>query len=193
MLRHAGIPFEVIHVHPDPHVGYSPGAGPLALKLLFAPDTGKLLGAQAVGSGGVDKHIDVLATALQAGMTVHDLAALVHDLAALELACTRPFGAAKDPVNLAEMVAQNILAGNINVMPWHDIADLAPHKRVILDVRDGAERQQGYVPGSVHIPLPQLRSRLSELPRDCEIIAYCRSGQHSGCVAKTDGDAKRGW
>jgi NADPH-dependent 2,4-dienoyl-CoA reductase/sulfur reductase-like enzyme/rhodanese-related sulfurtransferase len=171
-LRHASIPFEVIHVYPDPHAGYSPGASPIALKLLFAPDTGKLLGAQVVGGEGVDKRIDVLATALQAGMSV-------HDLAELELAYAPPLGAAKDPVNLAGMVAQNILAGDINVIQWHEIADLAPHERVILDVRDGAERQQGYIPGSVHIPLPQLRSRLSELLRDCEIIPYCRSGQRS--------------
>ncbi len=171
-LRHAGIPFEVIHLHPDSHAGSSPGASPIALKLLFAPDTGKLLGAQAVGGEGVDKRIDVLATALQAGMSV-------HDLAALELAYAPPLGAAKDPVNLAGMIAQNILAGDINVMQWHEIADLAPHKRVILDVRDNAERQQGSIPGSVHIPLPQLRSRLSELPRDGEIIPYCRSGQRS--------------
>ena len=171
-LRHAGIPFDVIHLHPDSHAGYPPGASPIALKLLFAPDTGKLLGAQAVGGEGVDKRIDVLTTALQAGMSV-------HDLAELELAYAPPLGAAKDPVNLAGMIAQNILAGDINVIQWHEIADLAPHERVILDVRDGAERQQGYIPGSVHIPLPQLRSRLSELPRDGEIIPYCWSGQRS--------------
>ena len=108
-LRHAGIPFEVIHLHPDSHAGYSPGASPIALKLLFAPDTGKLLGAQAVGGEGVDKRIDVLATALQAGMSV-------HDLAELQLAYAPPLGATQDPVNLAGMIAQNILAGDINVM-----------------------------------------------------------------------------
>jgi NADPH-dependent 2,4-dienoyl-CoA reductase/sulfur reductase-like enzyme/rhodanese-related sulfurtransferase len=171
-LRHAGIPFEVIYLHSDLHAGSSPGASPIALKLLFAPDTGKLLGAQAVGGEDVDKRIDVLATALQAGMSV-------HDLAALELAYAPPLGAAKDPVNLAGMIAQNILAGDINVIQCHEIADLAPHKRVILDVRDNAKRQQGYIPGSVHIPLPQLRSRLSELPRDGEIIPYWRSGQRA--------------
>jgi NADPH-dependent 2,4-dienoyl-CoA reductase/sulfur reductase-like enzyme/rhodanese-related sulfurtransferase len=171
-LRNAGIPYEVIQLHPSSHAGYYPGASPMALKILFAPDTGHLLGAQAVGSEGVDKRIDVLATALQAGMTV-------HDLAALELAYAPPFSAAKDPVNLAGMIAQNVLAGDVNVMQWHEIADLDPHKSVILDVRDDAERQQGYIPGSIHIPLPQLRLRLSELPRDHEIIPYCRSGQRS--------------
>ena len=93
-LRRAGIPFQAIHLHPGSHAGYYPGAEPIALKVLFAPDTGKLLGAQAVGHEGVDKRIDVLATALKAGMTV-------HDLAELELAYAPPYGSAKDPVNLA--------------------------------------------------------------------------------------------
>ncbi len=172
ILRDAGIPFEVIHLHPGSHAGYYPGASSIALKIMFAPDTGKLLGAQAVGSEGVDKRIDVLATALQAGMTV-------HDLAELELAYAPPFSAAKDPVNLAGMIAQNVLTGDVKVMQWHEIADLDPHKSVILDVRDDAERQQGYIPGSIHIPLPQLRLRLSELPYDREIVPYCRSGQRS--------------
>ena len=103
-LRRAGIPFEVVHLHPGSHAGYFPGAEPIALKLLFAPVTGKLLGAQAVGRDGVDKRMDVLATALQAGMTV-------HDLAELELCYAPPFGSAKDPVNLAGMTAQNVLSG----------------------------------------------------------------------------------
>jgi hypothetical protein len=135
-LRDAGVPFEAIHLHPSSQAGYYPGASAIALKLLFAPDTGKLLGAQAVGRDGVDKRIDVLATALQAGMTV-------HDLAELELAYAPPFSAAKDPVNLAGMVAQNILAGDVNVMQWYDVANLDPHNSVLLDVRDEAERQQG--------------------------------------------------
>jgi rhodanese-related sulfurtransferase len=171
-LRDSGVPFEAIHLHPSSHAGYYPGASAIALKLLFAPDTGKLLGAQAVGSDGVDKRIDVLATALQAGMTV-------HDLAELELAYAPPFSAAKDPVNLGGMVAQNILAGDVKVVQWSEVADLDPHKSILLDVRDAVERQQGYIPGSIHIPLPQLRLRLNELPRDHEIIPYCRSGQRS--------------
>jgi NADPH-dependent 2,4-dienoyl-CoA reductase/sulfur reductase-like enzyme/rhodanese-related sulfurtransferase len=171
-LRQAGIPFEVVHVHPTSHAGYYPGASTMALKIVFAPDSGRLLGAQAVGGEGVDKRIDVLAAALQAGMTV-------HDLAALELAYAPPFGAAKDPVNLAGMVAQNVLVGDVDVMQWYDVADLDPHQSVILDVRDDAERQQGYIPASIHIPLPQLRSRLGELPTEREIIPYCRSGQRS--------------
>src|SRR5262249_35727172 len=107
-LRWAGIPFEAVHLHPASHASYYPGAQPIALKLLFAPDTGRLLGAQAVGSDGVDKRIDVLATALKAGMTV-------HDLAELELAYAPPFGSAKDPVNLAGMAAANMVAGMVKV------------------------------------------------------------------------------
>jgi rhodanese-related sulfurtransferase len=144
----------------------------MALKVMFALDSGKVLGAQAVGGDGVDKRIDVLATALQAGMTA-------SELVDLELAYAPPFGSAKDPVNLAGMAIQNVLGGDVESVQWHEIAALDPNKSVILDVRDDAERRQGHVPGSIHIPLPQLRSRLHELPPDREIIAYCRSGQRS--------------
>jgi rhodanese-related sulfurtransferase len=144
----------------------------MAIKLLFSPDNGTLLGAQVVGEKGVDKRIDVLATALQAGLTV-------DDLADLELAYAPPFSAAKDPVNLAGMIAQNVLRGDIRLIQWHDVATLDPEKSLLLDVRDDAERRHGYVPGSLHIPLPQLRGRLTELPRDRDIIPYCRSGQRS--------------
>jgi NADPH-dependent 2,4-dienoyl-CoA reductase/sulfur reductase-like enzyme/rhodanese-related sulfurtransferase len=171
-LRKAGIPFEAVHLHPASHAGYYPGAEPIALKLLFSPDTGRLLGAQAVGRDGVDKRIDVLATALKAGMTV-------DDLAELELAYAPPFGAAKDPVNLAGMAAENVLAGLVKVAQWHEIADLDPERTLLLDVREDAERRAGHIPGSVHIPLRELRSRLGELPRDREVIVYCQSGQRS--------------
>jgi rhodanese-related sulfurtransferase len=120
----------------------------------------------------VDKRLDVLATALQAGLTV-------HDLADLDLAYAPPFGAAKDPVNLAGMVAQNVLHGDVQVIQWHELAALDPNQSLVLDVRDDAERREGWIPGSVHMPLPALRSRLNELPRDREIIPYCRSGQRS--------------
>lgn len=171
-LRAAGIACEVLHMHPASHAGYYPGAEPIALKVLFAPDTGKLLGAQAVGRDGVDKRLDVFATALKAGMTV-------HDLAELELAYAPPFGSAKDPVNLAGMAAQNVLAGDVALAQWHEIATLDPAKTVVLDVRRADERAKGDIPGSMHIPLDELRARLSELPKDKEIIASCQSGQRS--------------
>ena len=171
-LKKAGIPYQAIHLHPASHAGYYPGASPIAMKVLFAPETGKLLGAQAVGQDGVDKRMDVLATALKAGMTV-------HDLAELELAYAPPFGSAKDPVNLAGMAAQNVLDGSVSLAQWHEVASLNPATALVLDVRSDGERQAGYIPGSAHIPLPQLRARVGELPKDKEIVVSCQSGQRS--------------
>ncbi len=171
-LRKAGIPYEAVHLHPASHAGYYPGASSIALKLLFAPGTGKLLGAQAVGPDGVDKRLDVLATALKAGMTV-------HDLAELELAYAPPFGSAKDPVNLAGMAAQNVLAGDVALAQWHEVAGLTQRATLLLDVRTDAEREAGFIPDSLHIPLHQLRQRLGELPKDREIVVSCQSGQRS--------------
>jgi len=167
-LKKLSIPYQALHLHPNSHAGYYPGAEPIALKILFAPDTGKLLGAQAIGHDGVDKRIDVLATALKAGMTV-------HGLAELELAYAPPFGSAKDPVNLAGMAAQNVLAGDVDLAQWSDVPDAA----FLLDVRRDDERATGFIPGSVHIPLDQLRSRVDELPRDREIVVSCQGGQRS--------------
>lgn len=171
-LRRAGIPFEALHLHPGSHAGYFPGAEPIALKILFAPDSGRLLGAQAVGRDGVDKRIDVLATALKAGLSV-------HDLAELELAYAPPFGSAKDPVNMAGMAAQNVLAGRVRLAQWHETEDFDPATTLILDVRRGDEWERGVIPGSVHIPLDTLRRRLGELPKDREIVVHCQSGQRS--------------
>jgi rhodanese-related sulfurtransferase len=120
----------------------------------------------------VDKRLDVFATALKAGMTV-------HALAELELAYAPPFGSAKDPVNLAGMAAQNVLAGDVVLAQWHEIATVDPAKTLVLDVRRADERAKGHIPGSMHIPLDELRGRLSELPKDKEIIASCQSGQRS--------------
>jgi NADPH-dependent 2,4-dienoyl-CoA reductase/sulfur reductase-like enzyme/rhodanese-related sulfurtransferase len=171
-LRRAGLPFEALHLHPGSHAGYFPGAEPIAMKILFAPDTGRLLGAQAVGRDGVDKRIDVLATALKSGLTV-------HDLAELELAYAPPFGSAKDPVNLAGMAAQNVLAGDVALAQWDEVATLDPDQSLVLDVRGPAERARGFIPGSRHLPLDELRSRLDELPRDRELIVACHTGQRS--------------
>jgi NADPH-dependent 2,4-dienoyl-CoA reductase/sulfur reductase-like enzyme/rhodanese-related sulfurtransferase len=172
VLRKAGLPCEVVHLHPHSHAGYYPGATPIALKILFHPADGRLLGAQAVGRDGVDKRIDVLATALQAGMTV-------HDLVDLELAYAPPFGSAKDPVNLAGMIAQNVLRGDVRQVHWHELAARDTQRTLLLDVRSEDERAAGQLPDSLHIPLHQLRSRLGELPSEREIIVHCRSGQRS--------------
>ncbi len=171
-LRKAGISFQSLHLHPGSHAGYYPGAEPIAMKILFAPDTGKLLGAQAVGHDGVDKRIDVLATALKAGMKM-------DDLAELELAYAPPFGSAKDPVNLAGMVGQNVLKRDVELAQWHEVATFDPNRTVLLDVRRPDERAKGFIPGSIHIPLDELRSRMKELPRDYEIVVHCQSGQRS--------------
>ncbi|MFZ2281822.1 MAG: FAD-dependent oxidoreductase [Prosthecobacter sp.] len=171
-LRAAGRNYQALHLHPMSHAGYYPGAEPIAMKVLFDAGTGKLLGAQAVGRDGVDKRLDVLATALKAGMTM-------DDLAELELAYAPPFGSAKDPVNLAGMAAQNVLAGDVALAQWHEIATLDPDNSLVLDVRRADERAKGCIPGSMHIPLDELRGRLGELPKDKEIIASCQSGQRS--------------
>ncbi len=176
-LTRAGIPFESVHLHPGSHAGYFPGAEPIALKILFAPDSGRLLGAQAVGRDGIDKRLDVFATAIAAGMSV-------EDLVDLELAYAPPFGSAKDPVNLAGMIAQNVLSKLVQTFAWDQVASLDPEKSVVLDVRRDSERRNGSIPGSVHIPLDQLRGRLAELPREKEIIVHCHTGQRSYFAAR---------
>jgi NADPH-dependent 2,4-dienoyl-CoA reductase/sulfur reductase-like enzyme/rhodanese-related sulfurtransferase len=172
LLKKEGIAHRIVHLHPNSHAGYYPGAQPIALKLMFAPDSGKVLGAQAVGIDGVDKRIDVIATALKAGLSV-------HDLADLELCYAPPFGSAKDPVNLAGMAAQNVLAGLVETVQWNDVAAYATEGAVILDVREAKERDGGTIPGSRGIPLGQLRGRLSELPKDKLLLVHCASGQRS--------------
>ena len=124
----------------------------------------------------MDKRIDVLATALKGGMTV-------HDLAELELAYAPPYGSAKDPVNLAGMAAQNVLAGDVALAQWNEIGPRR-ERTVLLDVRRPDERAKGFIPGSIHIPLDQLRARLGELPKDREIIVHCQTGQRSYYAAR---------
>jgi NADPH-dependent 2,4-dienoyl-CoA reductase/sulfur reductase-like enzyme/rhodanese-related sulfurtransferase len=170
-LLKEGVPFERIFLHPNQHAGYFPGAESLAMKLLFSPIDRRVLGAQVVGKEGVDKRIDVLSTALQAKMTV-------DDLAELELAYAPPFGSAKDPVNMAGMAAQNVLDGLVRVAQWSEVSKLR-ESHVLLDVREIKEVERGTIPGSLHIPLGDLRSRLSEVPRGKEILVFCQSGQRS--------------
>lgn len=171
-LRRAGIPFDILHLHPGSHAGYYPGAEPLAMKVLFAPDTGRLLGAQVIGADGVDKRIDVLATALQHGLTL-------DALAGLELAYAPPFGSAKDPVNIAGMAGQNRLTDRVRVAQWHEVDARDPGRTVLLDVRRPDEWVRGHIPGAIHIPLDELRTRWNELPAGREILVHCQSGQRS--------------
>ena len=163
-LRQAGIPYGKIYLHPYSHATYYPGARLMHLKLLFTRD-GRILGAQIVGRDGVDKRIDVLATAMQAGSTVFDL----QDL---ELAYAPPYGSAKDPVNFAGFVAANALSGKTDLAH----ADALPEGALLLDVREPAEFEAGAIPGGMLLPLGDLRGRLSELPADREIVAYCAVG-----------------
>ncbi len=143
----------------------------MTLKLLFAPDDGRILGAQAVGGAGVDKRIDVLAIAIQAGMSV-------YDLEEAELAYAPQFGSAKDPVNMAGFVAAGLLRGEHPQIDVDAILALDPDARpFLLDVRTSEEFAGGHIPGAVNIPIDELRSRLAELPHDREIAAYCQVGQ----------------
>lgn len=168
VLKKSGTAYEKVYVHPASHAGYYPGASPISLKLLFDPNNGKILGAQAVGAEGVDKRIDVIAVAMRAGLTVRDL----EDL---ELCYAPPYGSAKDPVNYAGFVASNVLKGDIRICQVEDV--LHPREdQVLLDVRTPAEVSAGTIPGSIHIPVDELRERAGELPKDKEILAFCQVG-----------------
>lgn len=174
-LRAAGMPYEKSYTHSSHHAGYYPGAEMMTIKLVFAPDSGRILGAQAVGGSGVDKRIDVVAMALQ-------MQATVFDLEEAELCYAPQYGSAKDPVNMAGFVAANIVRGDVEVAHWDDwltLPPLANQGPLVLDVRTAAEAAQGAVPGSVNIPLGELRARLGELPRDREIWVHCGVGQRS--------------
>ncbi len=159
--------FEKIYLYPNSHAGYYPGAKMLVIKVLFRKSDGRLLGAQVLGEAGVPKRIDSFAMAIQMGCTV-------YDLEEAELCYAPPYGSAKDPVNFAGMVAANVLRGDMPICHW-DYAD----KGFLLDVRNPPELAVESVPGAINIPLPQLRARLGELPRDREIHVFCRSAQRS--------------
>jgi NADPH-dependent 2,4-dienoyl-CoA reductase/sulfur reductase-like enzyme/rhodanese-related sulfurtransferase len=167
LIRIKDMDYEKIYLFPNSHAGYYPGAKMLAIKVLFRKSNGRLLGAQVFGDDGVTKRIDSFAMALQMGCTI-------YDLEEAELCYAPPFGSAKDPVNFAGMVAANILRGDMPVTHW-DSAE----KGFFLDVRNPPELAVEQVPGAVNIPLPELRGRFNELPKDREILVICRSAQRS--------------
>ncbi|UQZ33399.1 CoA-disulfide reductase [Paenibacillus sp. PK3_47] len=167
-LQRLGIPYQVSYVHPSSHASYYPGAVPLTLKLLF-DSAGTVLGAQAVGPDGVDKRIDDIATVIH-------FRGKVSDLAGLELSYAPPFSSAKDPVNMAGYTAENILAGRTRVFVPRDLATRNSGQTILVDVRSEIEHNNGHIPGSVHIPVDELRSRLSELDPAKEIWVYCQVG-----------------
>ncbi len=168
-LKRLGIPHEAVHVFPSSHAAYYPNASPLALKLIFDRETGRIFGAQAVGEEGVDKRIDVIATAIKGGLTV-------RDLPDLELAYAPPFSSAKDPVNIAGYAATNILDRLVEVLQWNELDDHLASGGILLDVRTPREVEGGGIDGAVHLPLDELRDRLGELPKDKTIGVMCAVG-----------------
>ncbi|WP_077211239.1 CoA-disulfide reductase [Bacillus dakarensis] len=168
-LKQLGVEYEVVHIHPSSHAGYYPGAAPIALKLVFDKETGKIFGAQAVGMDGVDKRIDVIATAIKGGLTV-------EDLTNLELSYAPPFSSAKDPVNMAGYVATNIMEGELEQVQWHEIDEIIANGGLLIDVREPMEREFGFIKGSENISLNSLRENLDRLPKDQTIYVSCQVG-----------------
>lgn len=164
-----GIEAEVIHLHPSSNAGYYPGAERISLKVLFDGDSGKILGAQAVGLAGIDKRIDVIATAIYAGLKI-------QDLMNLELAYAPAFGSAKDAVNQAGYVGDNVFAGKTEVVQWHEIEKLQSAGALLVDVRTESENEAGSMPQAVLIPVDELRKRAEEL-RGKDVIVHCAAGQ----------------
>lgn len=169
ILKRFAIPYEKSYTHSLSHANYYQGATPISLKILFSPTDGKLLGAQAVGYKGVEKRIDVIATAIRAGMTV-------HDLETLELSYAPPYSSAKDPVNMAGYVASNIVKGYHKVIHWDEISRLNKEYSILIDVRTLQEFTMGSIEGAINIPLDELRNRLQEIPTDKELILFCQIG-----------------
>lgn len=167
---------EKIYLHPGHHASYYPGVETIAMKLIFSRKNGRIIGFQAVGKKGAVRRTDVIALAMQKGATA-------FDLEEAELCYAPQFGSAKDPVNLAGMIAANVLRGDVEVVHAEDM-ECPPDDVVVLDVREPFEFRRGHIPGAVHIPLGALRQRMSELPKDREIWAYCYVGQRSYVAAR---------
>lgn len=194
MCKQLGLNYQTLHIHPTSHASYYPGAEPIALKVIYNPKTEEIYGAQAFGADGVDKRIDVLATAIYAKMKV-------TDLKNLDLSYAPPFSSAKDPVNMVGFVAENKIKGLIQTISWQDLQELAAKGAYILDIREKPEYILEYLPGSINIPLTELRQRMNEIPKDQEIYVYCHVGsrgytasriltQHGYSVKNLDGGFK---
>ncbi len=169
--QRAGIDYDDVLLSPPSHASYYPGSHPVRLKVLFERGTGRIIGGQAVGVEGVDKRIDVLATAIHANMTA-------DDLAELDLCYAPPYSSAKDPVNMAGFMIQNILEGRVDQVHWADALDL-PADTVLLDVRTAGEHGRGCVEGAIHIPVDELRGRIGELPQGKRLFVHCQTGLRS--------------
>ena len=175
-LRAAGRDFVILHSHPGSHAGYYPGAESMMLKVIIDPVSHEILGAQGVGREGVDKRIDVIATAIRTGLTA-------PELADLELAYAPPFGSAKDPVNMLGYMADNILSGLTESVQWNELADRMADGARLIDVRTPGEFNAGHVDGAINIPVDDLRERFAEIPKE-NVIVTCQVGQR-GHTAST--------
>jgi NADPH-dependent 2,4-dienoyl-CoA reductase/sulfur reductase-like enzyme/rhodanese-related sulfurtransferase len=175
-LKAAERPHQAIHIHPNSHAGYYPDAKQMTLKLIFDPKTGEILGAQGVGIEGVDKRIDVIATAMRGGITA-------PELADLELAYAPPFGSAKDPVNMLGYVAENVVSGLSKVAQWHEIDEYRENGYELLDVRSVEECGRGIIPGAINIPVDEIRDRYKELTNK-NLLVNCQVGLrgHTGSM-----------
>ena len=171
LLKRLGIEYKAIHIQANSHAGYYPGAFPVYIKLLFNSD-GDILGAQGVGLDGVEKRIDVIATAIKGGIKA-------YDLADLELCYAPPYSSAKDPVNMAGYVASNVLEGDVKVRDIFEVDSLIENGEFILDIRNKIELTSGVIKDSYNIPLAELRERISEIPKNKVINIYCKSGLRS--------------
>lgn len=176
LLKQKGIDYQAIHLHPNSHAGYYPGASPIHLKLLF-DSSGKILGAQAIGIKGVEKRIDVIATAMRFG-------AKADELASIELSYAPPYSSAKDPVNLLGYTADNLLNQRVRTFQWHEVDALLEKQAFFLDIREEFELATGKLADPTWIPLNQLRQRLTELPKDKMIYVYCQVGQRGYNAAR---------
>jgi rhodanese-related sulfurtransferase len=168
-LKAAGRAHRVVHSHPMSHATYYPGAEPMTLKLIFDPTDGTILGAQGVGGSGVDKRIDVLATAMSAGVKA-------HELADLELAYAPPFSSAKDPVNMLGYMSENVMSGDCDVVQPDEIEGLVAQGWTLLDVRSAGEHAAGSIPGDTNVSVDDLRDRIGEAG-DGPFVVYCQVGQ----------------
>ncbi|WP_442598310.1 CoA-disulfide reductase [Neobacillus sp. D3-1R] len=168
-LIQLGKKYQAVHIHPSCHATYYPGAAAIALKLLFNPETGAIYGAQAVGTDGVDKRIDVISTAIKGNLTV-------FDLTEIELSYAPPFSSAKDPVNMAGYVASNIIDEDVSTVQWNEIDEIVENGGLLIDVREPKERENGFIKGSINIPLGEIRDRLAEIPKDQTVYVSCQVG-----------------
>lgn len=168
-LKRLGMDYEVIHIHPSSHAGYYPGSFPIAYKMTFDPKNGRIFGAQGVGIDGVEKRIDIIATAIKGNLTIYDL----QDV---EPCYAPPYNSAKDPVNMLGYYAENIIENKVKVIQWNEVDKLDKNNSIILDIREEFELATGVIENSINIPLSVLRDRLNEIPKNKKIYVTCQVG-----------------